>query len=71
MQVPHEHLCDKNAEGELLIIGPEGGFTSDEIEQAQAAGLITAGLGPQILRVETAAVAAMAIWQSMMGNMDP
>jgi 16S rRNA (uracil1498-N3)-methyltransferase len=44
-----------------LLIGPEGGFSEDEVRQAEAAGFVRAGLGPRILRVETAAVAALGM----------
>ncbi|MDA1194614.1 MAG: 16S rRNA (uracil(1498)-N(3))-methyltransferase, partial [Planctomycetota bacterium] len=44
-----------------LLIGPEGGFTSEELAAAQAAGASVAHLGRPALRVETAAVAAAAI----------
>ncbi len=44
-----------------LIVGPEGGFTGDEIEKAIQAGATTASLGPLTLRSETAAVAAVTI----------
>jgi 16S rRNA (uracil1498-N3)-methyltransferase len=54
----------------LIIIGPEGGFTACEVDLALSRGAITASLGTQILRVETAALAAMAICQYELGNMD-
>lgn len=44
-----------------LFIGPEGGFSDTEIEQALDADLSPAGLGPRNLRVETAAVAAATL----------
>jgi 16S rRNA (uracil1498-N3)-methyltransferase len=44
-------------------VGPEGGFTDEEVEQARAAGWVKAGLGPRILRMETAAI-MMAILAS-------
>ncbi|MFC4305566.1 16S rRNA (uracil(1498)-N(3))-methyltransferase [Cohnella boryungensis] len=44
----------------LLIVGPEGGFTAEEAEAAIAAGAKTIGLGPRILRTETAALYALA-----------
>lgn len=44
-----------------LFIGPEGGFTPDESNQAQAMGANLVTLGPRILRAETASVAACAI----------
>jgi len=42
--------------GVALAIGPEGGFTAAEVELAGTAGWRTIGLGPRVLRVETAAV---------------
>jgi 16S rRNA (uracil1498-N3)-methyltransferase len=45
-------------------IGPEGGFTDDEAAQAIAAGWQAVGLGPRILRVETAAL-ALATWAAV------
>ena len=44
----------------LVIIGPEGGFSETEITTFQAAGAIPCGLGPRILRTETASLAALA-----------
>lgn len=52
----------------IVIIGPEGGFTQGEIERAQSAGAVSVSLGPQILRVETACVAALAICQYEAGG---
>jgi len=43
-----------------LTIGPEGGFTSDEVKLAVALGLLPVSLGKRILRAETAPVAALA-----------
>jgi 16S rRNA (uracil1498-N3)-methyltransferase len=42
----------------VLAIGPEGGFTEDEVERAVGAGWRAVGLGRMVLRVETAALAA-------------
>ncbi len=44
----------------LVLVGPEGGFSQDEIEWAQAAGARRATLGHTVLRVETAALALAA-----------
>jgi 16S rRNA (uracil1498-N3)-methyltransferase len=47
-----------------VAVGPEGGFTDEEVGQALDAGWALAGLGPRILRVETAAV-TLAAWFSV------
>ncbi len=52
-----------------LLIGPEGGFSSDEIVWAQNRGFKIVGLGSRILRTETAPVAALAILQHKFGDM--
>ena len=44
-----------------LWIGPEGGFDPSEILKLKQAGAITAGLGPRILRTETAGMIAAAV----------
>jgi 16S rRNA (uracil1498-N3)-methyltransferase len=44
-----------------LLVGPEGGFTPAEVEAARHAGFDTVTLGPRILRVETAAMVAVAL----------
>jgi 16S rRNA (uracil1498-N3)-methyltransferase len=51
-----------------LIIGPEGGFTPDEVTGAEQAGRLIAGLGPRILRAEAVAVAAAAVVLSRTGD---
>ena len=43
-----------------LMIGPEGDFTPEELDELVAAGALPVGLGPNRLRVETAAVALLA-----------
>jgi len=53
----------------LLITGPEGGFTDQEIEKARAADCVIAGLGSRILRSETAAIAASTLVQFLFGDM--
>lgn len=53
----------------FLLVGPEGGFTTQEIELARQQGFIPAGLGPRILKADTAAIAACAIVQSLFGDM--
>lgn len=61
-QVLTENRAEILAESQLfLIIGPEGGFAPEEIACARAQGALIAGLGPRILRTETAGLAAAAI----------
>jgi 16S rRNA (uracil1498-N3)-methyltransferase len=45
----------------LILAGPEGGWTALERERAAAAGWQPVSLGPQVLRAETAALAALAV----------
>ncbi len=44
----------------LALVGPEGGFTDDELVSADRSGLVRVSLGPHILRVETAAISLAA-----------
>jgi len=44
-----------------LLVGPEGGFVAPELAAAEAAGFESVGLGARILRVETAAIVAVAL----------
>lgn len=68
--LPSNRFVLHTAEGDLnfpapgdcvLAIGPEGGFTPEEVTAALAAGWRSVSLGPRVLRVETAAIAAAAI----------
>ncbi|MBN9481189.1 MAG: 16S rRNA (uracil(1498)-N(3))-methyltransferase [Bordetella sp.] len=65
---PHE------GEGEgrwAILIGPEGGFSPEEGERLRALPFTTAvSLGPRILRADTAAIAAMTLWQAAVGDWD-
>jgi 16S rRNA (uracil1498-N3)-methyltransferase len=76
-------LCDESGGGTPLagalngaepgpwavIIGPEGGFAPGEAEALAALpGALRAGLGPRILRAETAVAAALACWQALVGD---
>ena len=51
------------------MVGPEGGFTGDEVMAAKEAGFTTASLGYRILRSETAATVVAAIVQYEWGNL--
>jgi len=52
-----------------LIIGPEGGFTKQELAHMSDKGVTAAHLGPRILRSETAAPAAVALLQGLYGDL--
>lgn len=53
----------------IIVLGPEGGFASSEIDEARSKGFSTLSLGARTLRAETAAVAATSIVQYLMGNL--
>lgn len=51
-----------------FLIGPEGGLSEHEVEQAQQAGFQAARLGPRVLRTETAPVVALSVAQQLWGD---
>ena len=52
-----------------ILIGPEGGFTAAERDAIRAhPAAVAISLGPRILRAETAALAALAVWQALHGD---
>ena len=53
----------------LLLVGPEGGFTPEEELKALEKGFLTVGMGPRILRAETAAIVAVSIVQYRFGDL--
>jgi 16S rRNA (uracil1498-N3)-methyltransferase len=52
----------------VLVIGPEGGFSAGEIDQARRAGFLSVSLGKRVLRVETASLAVIAVLQYEKGG---
>ncbi|WP_374373869.1 16S rRNA (uracil(1498)-N(3))-methyltransferase [Tabrizicola sp.] len=74
------YWCDETALGQpatiaatqgpaAILIGPEGGFSADEAAKLRARPNVTAlSLGPRILRADTAAVAALTLWQASCGD---
>jgi 16S rRNA (uracil1498-N3)-methyltransferase len=52
-----------------LVIGPEGGIPEEEVRAAERAGAAVASLGPNVLRTETAAVAAAAVALARYGRL--
>jgi 16S rRNA (uracil1498-N3)-methyltransferase len=61
-------LEPKRAAAAALAIGPEGGWTENELAAARAAGFAEASLGGNLLRTETAVVAALAIVNYVLGE---
>ena len=55
--------------GIALLIGPEGGLSESEIRTALAHGFVAVGLGPRVLRTETAAIAAIGLLQGLAGDL--
>ncbi|MBT1450450.1 16S rRNA (uracil(1498)-N(3))-methyltransferase [Glaciecola sp. XM2] len=55
--------------GFQLLIGPEGGFSEQEVYTAQQIGYTSVNLGPRILRTETAAVTCISILQALHGDL--
>src|SRR5690606_745182 len=52
-----------------ILTGPEGGFAARELDALRDLPFVTRiGLGPRILRAETAAIAALAVWQALLGD---
>jgi 16S rRNA (uracil1498-N3)-methyltransferase len=77
-------LCDESGGGEpmaaalagvdgaapaAILIGPEGGFAETELDALGKLSIVTrVGLGPRVLRAETAALAALAVYQAIAGD---
>jgi 16S rRNA (uracil1498-N3)-methyltransferase len=53
----------------LLLVGPEGGFTPDEVARAERTGVRIVGLGPRTLRAESAGIVAVALCQHHFGDL--
>ncbi|MEI7638035.1 MAG: 16S rRNA (uracil(1498)-N(3))-methyltransferase [Syntrophus sp. (in: bacteria)] len=58
----------RQADHLFLVIGPEGGFSREEIDSARELGFVVAGLGAQVLRVETASLVVLTILQYELGT---
>lgn len=61
MSPPETKVC--------VLIGPEGGFSSTEYDDASVAGFQAVSIGRRILRTESAAIATLAIMQSLWGDL--
>ncbi|WP_166418460.1 16S rRNA (uracil(1498)-N(3))-methyltransferase [Cochlodiniinecator piscidefendens] len=64
-----EALTAEGGEKWAILIGPEGGFSERERERLSSLPFVTRiSLGPRILRADTAAVAALTLWQTTLGD---
>ena len=63
------YLSRPRPAGVRVLIGPEGGFTTEEVDQAREAGFLVVSLGPRRLRVETAALTVVALLQFAWGDL--
>jgi len=64
-----ELLAGEKPHRVALMIGPEGGFAPEEVEAARSLGCLPTGLGPRLLRTETAALLAAALTQHVLGDL--
>lgn len=64
-----QRLARTHLGGCLLLVGPEGGFSRQDLASAHRAGFEGSSLGPRILRVETAAITACALAQGQWGDL--
>ena len=55
----------------IVVVGPEGGLTLDEVDRCKDANLELVSLAPGVLRFETAALAAIAVGASMLRPVEP
>jgi 16S rRNA (uracil1498-N3)-methyltransferase len=63
-----QHWATAKTQSLMLLVGPEGGFSDCEIEQAKTAGFNVAALGPRVMRTETVPVVALALVQYIWGD---
>lgn len=66
----HSLLNSEKSSKVSLLIGPEGGFTDNEINSVLSKGYTAVKFGPRILRTETAAISAISIIQSSWGDLN-
>lgn len=58
----------KNSKRFIIVVGPEGGLSSEEKDWLLEAGAIAIAMGPRVLRTETAALSAISIIQALWGD---
>jgi 16S rRNA (uracil1498-N3)-methyltransferase len=62
---------DRTPASVAILVGPEGGFTEQEVALAEEKGAVAISLGPRILRTETAAIVLPALVLYELGDMEP
>jgi 16S rRNA (uracil1498-N3)-methyltransferase len=67
---PALHVLQDQAQGPwAVLLGPEGGFSDAERARlSEHKSVVAVSLGPRIMRADTAAVAALALWQAVLGD---
>jgi 16S rRNA (uracil1498-N3)-methyltransferase len=68
-QAPTINTAAVSPAGAVIAIGPEGGFAPEELEAFELSAFSRVGLGPRVLRTETAAIAAVVMLQVQFGDM--
>lgn len=64
-----EAVCAYRNKKAAFLIGPEGGFAETELDELRKHSFVVpVGLGPRVLRADTAAFAALACWQALVGD---
>ncbi len=61
-------IAERDAGGVVIVVGPEGGVTDDEVNTFERAGATTVRLGSTVLRTSTAGVAALSVVQARCGR---
>ncbi len=69
LSLSHNQSAQQDMRRAIVLLGPEGGLSESEVEQAKAAGFKVYSLGPRILRSETATITACTLVQFLLGDM--
>jgi 16S rRNA (uracil1498-N3)-methyltransferase len=64
-----DQLSDSGESHMMALVGPEGGWADEELDQASANGWTLVKLGGRILRAETAAITVVALLQHRFGDL--
>ncbi len=63
-------LANKTTPRCICAVGPEGGFTDEEIKLAEQVGFVSQRLGPRVLRLETAVISILTLYQAHCGDLN-